>query len=119
MSGSWVDLISDFYYFAPIFGLGYFGAKHRDLHQLMFFVLTGGFCTIGAGLVVFLYLLEFFAEPLTGDDAAACTADPECSDEVINGTYRTHPAESVLTVAIFVALVTTQADCRFVSHKVF
>lgn len=76
MRGEFTDILSDFYYFFPMFGLGYFGTKHRDLHQLMFFMCTGGFCTVAAGLVCFLYFLELFDEPLNAEDAAACRIDP-------------------------------------------
>ena len=74
-----------------MFVIGYFGAKHRDVNQLAFFVFFGGLCTLGSGLVSVLYFLELFSGEMSASEQKECDLDPACTEEMKSGGMRTHP----------------------------
>ena len=77
-----------------MFVIGYFGAKHRDVNQLAFFVFFGGLCTLGSGLVSVLYFLELFSGEMSASEQKECDLDPACTEEMKSGGMRTHPIVS-------------------------
>ena len=100
--GSSTDAIIEFYVVAGVMGFGFLGAKHRDSSVLFAYILSAGFCFLYFCLVAYLLTDELInKDPLTGDEAAACQADPECDENTLNG-IKTHPLDSIPLYVLWV-----------------